>query len=70
MATDRAQKQWVDLGTHTEVCMTQPETCGAAGGAIGFWIKVDHCFNVGGIISTRKYNGSGSLVYCREDIIR
>ena len=29
--TDRLQNQWMDLGIHTEACMTRPETCGPAG---------------------------------------
>ena len=64
MATDRAKKQWVDLGTHTEVCLTQPEKCGAAGGAISIWLKVIGCSEYGGIISTIKHAASGTLVYC------
>ena len=33
-ALDRTRRQWVDLGIHTEACMTDPRTCGAAGGAV------------------------------------
>ena len=35
--------KWVDLGIHTEACMTRPETCGAAGGAVSVWVKVTEC---------------------------
>ena len=34
-----AQKQWVDLGFHTEACMTRPETC-TTGGAISLWVNI------------------------------
>ena len=29
----------MDLGILTEACITRPETCGAAGGALGFWMR-------------------------------
>ena len=73
MVTDRAKNQWVDLGIHTEVCLTQPENCGAAGGAISVWLKVIDCSQYGGIISTIKYvkyaASGGTLVYCHEENI-
>ena len=34
------QDQWIDLGIQTGACMTQPDNCGATGGAISLWIKV------------------------------
>ena len=37
LALDHTQRQWVDLGIHTEACMTRPDTCGSAGGAISLW---------------------------------
>ena len=40
---DHTKSQWVDLGLHTDVCMTRPETCGAAGGAISLWVNVTYC---------------------------
>ena len=41
ISTDRSQNQWIDLGIQTEACMALPDTCGAAGGAISMWLKVD-----------------------------
>ena len=37
---DHTKKQWVDLGIHTEACMTRPETCGAVAGAISLLVKL------------------------------
>ena len=46
--------------------MTQPETCGAAGGTISLWVKISNCRNYDGIISTRGYNEYGQVIYCLE----
>ena len=54
---NHTKNQWVDLGIHTEACMTQPETCGAAGGVISVWVNAIECPEVCGIISSW---GSGS----------
>ena len=59
------KRQWVDLGAHTDACMVRPETCGAAGGAISFWIKFIDCPNNGGIISSRGTGRRGLLFHCR-----
>ena len=40
LRTDSTRRQWVDLGIHTDVCMTRPETCGTDGGAISMWLKI------------------------------
>ena len=48
VSTNSSQRQWVDLGIHTEACMTRPETCGAAGGAISVWLKINDCGDGGG----------------------
>ena len=62
------KSQWVDLGIHTEACMTRPETCGAAGGAFSMWVKVIDCPSpVRGIISSRV--SSGSVFYCVNEVI-
>ena len=50
-----ANNQLVDLGTDTDACMTRPETCGAAGGAISLWINANDCDgSICGIITSRK----------------
>ena len=55
----------IDLGIHTEACMTRPETCGAAGGAISVWVNVIECVaDRGGIVSSRSSSSSGSVIYC------
>ena len=50
--------------------MTQPETCGAAGGAISFWLRLIDCASsgAGGIITTQGDGGkAGLLVWCRSE---
>ena len=67
---DQTRSQWVDLGdSGQKACMTRPETCGAAGGAISLWVNVIECPGNGGIVSS--YAGdTSSLVFCRYDEIR
>ena len=46
------QSQWVDLGIHTEACITQPETC-TAGGTISMWVNIEEdATSVFGIVSS------------------
>ena len=54
MSTNRSLKQWIDLGIHTEACMTRPEICGVAGGAFSVWINIIDCQNntTEGLITT------------------
>ena len=66
VATERTKKQWIDLGVHTEACMTRPETCGAAGGAMSLWVRLNDCPDWSGIISTFE-TGTGLIVYCRHE---
>ena len=65
VSTDRTQKQWVDLGIHTEACMTRPDTCGATGGALSMWMKLVDCPDWSGVISSHE-SGTGWTVYCRN----
>ena len=67
MSTDKIKRQWVDLGIKAEACMTQPETCGAVGGAISVWLTVIDCSHDGGIIATEQEKGRmGASVYCGQ----
>ena len=54
--TNASEFQWINLGIHTEACMTRPETCGAAGGAISLWFRVIDCsissIDSGAVVST------------------
>ena len=62
---NHTRSQSIDLGIHTEACMTRPETCGAAGGAISVWVNVIECVSDrGGIVSSRSSSSSGSIIYC------
>ena len=67
MSTNGSLNQWIDLGIHTETCVTKPETCGAAGGAISVWMNIVDCpqFPVSGVISTRPSSATtGSTIDC------
>ena len=72
LTLDKTKSQWVDLGIHTEACMTRPETCCAAGGAISVWLKVNGCPGGSeGFISSRAISGtSGFVIYCYSYNIR
>ena len=67
---NHTNSQWVDLGIHTEACMTRPETCGAAGGAISLWLNVIDCSPGDGIISSYDYLRTGLIVFCYSENIR
>ena len=66
LTLDRINNQWVDLGIHTEVCMTDPITC-AAGGAISLWVNI---IDYGGIITSRAHKSSGSVIFCYSNTSR
>ena len=40
--------------------MTDPETCGDAGGAISIWLRLHSSGNDGGFLTTRNKDGTGS----------
>lgn len=69
MGTNHTQQQWIDLGTHTESCMTRPDTCGA-GGAMSMWYRVIECPQDTAIISTRTTNTSQGLVILCQSTTR
>ena len=46
--------------------MTRPETCGAAGGALSLWFKINDCGSGGGVVSTFAKLG-GFLISCYEN---
>ena len=69
--TNREKRQWIDLSAQTKACMTQPEICGAAGGAISMSMKVHECPNNAGIMTTRENADSTRFsIYCKNDKIR
>ena len=69
LTLDHTKKQYVYLGFHTEICMTRPETCGPAGGAISVWINLIES-TCGGIISSLVQGSSGSVIDCRDGSFR
>ena len=69
VSLDRTKNQWIDLGIHTEACMTRPETCGEAGGAISVWMRVidsptDNLYSYGIISTQQTSTKAGSGIYC------
>ena len=72
VGVDRNLSQWIDLDIHTEACMTQPDTCDKAGGAVSFWIKVVNCPSRScGIITTLQGGRfHGFLIRIFEGTIR
>ena len=67
VSTNQSLLQWIELGVHTEACMTRPETCGAAGGAISLWVKLieNNCI---GILTSRMHQPetTGVNMFCRN----
>ena len=68
VSTDRTRRQWVDLGIHTEACMTRPETCGA-GGPISLWLRIVDCENGGILATTQNSSSTGLLMICKNNEI-
>ena len=56
----------IDLGIHTEACMTRAETCGVAGGAISVWMNVIDCSATGGLLSSMGNGASGTMILCTD----
>ena len=69
LTLNHTRRQWIDLGIHPEVCMTQLDTCGAAGGAISLWLRVLDCSDWAGVLSSRD-SGTGFQIYCRPPVMR
>ena len=67
VSTNISLNQWIDLGIHTEACMTRPETCGAAGGAFSVWLRLVDCPHGAGIITTiDDLNKTGFRLWCKD----
>ena len=60
---DHTKSQWVDLGVHTEACMTRMVCC-AAGGAISLWVKMIDCPYNAGIVSSLAAFRTGLIFSC------
>ena len=56
--------QWVYLGYQINVCMSRPDNCAAAGGAVSFWMKVTDCSGYHGIVSSQHSTGAGFVIFC------
>ena len=68
---NHTRKQWVDLGIHTEACITRPETCGEAGAAVAFWMRINrHDINLGSIISSWSIYSAAMIIGVMSNKIR
>ena len=67
MSTNHLLNQWLDLGIHTEACMTRPDTC-LEGGAISVWMNISGCpetHHFQGLITTHvDTNSTGIAIVC------
>ena len=63
MRLDKEKNEWLDLGIHTEACLTQLDTCGSTGGALSMWIKLGSSTYTG-IITTKQNDGASG--FCLE----
>ena len=64
--TDFSFHQWASLGgLSAHACLSIPQSCGAAGGAISFWFNILDCPNSFlkscGLISSADKDGEGIL---------
>ena len=57
-------KHWIDLGIHTEAYITQPDTVGAAGTAMSFWMYIIQCNYWGGGLITSRHASTGFQMLC------
>ena len=65
VSTNRSRFQHIDLGIHTEACMTVPGTCGTSGGAISLWYRMTECSSLGAIVKTFQGSHSGGTsIHC------
>ena len=67
---NRPRRQWVDLGILEEACIIRPETCGAAGGAVAFWMRTNHDEGTQhGIISSQsRSDGAAYFLIFRKTV--
>ena len=73
VCTNRLRMQWIDLGIHTKACMTNPNTCGAAGGAVSLWRRVIDCLSgaaLPGVITTITGGSTGFTILCTPTTVR
>ena len=64
--TEKGNRQWASLGDLTDSSCMATGSCGAAGGAISCWVKVNYCPGDGGIVSSFDSSGSFSALSCRD----
>ena len=69
LSLDGTRSQWLDFGYHTNACFSQPDICGAAGGAVSFWINVNDCSDWQGIISSQPEGRAGLVIFCHRSIL-
>ena len=70
IVTNSSQKQWVDLGSMSDACITLPDTCGPEGAAVAVWVKIYECANSNGFLSSLKSGKTGFMFFCFTASIR
>ena len=76
MSLNGTLRQWIDLGFHPEVCLSNKYGCGDEGAAISFWLKIPDCDKKHSvIISTLQVcrgfgvTNNGFALYCSRRLI-
>ena len=66
MSLNGAHRQWIDLGFHPEVCLSNKYGCGDEGASISFWLKIPDCSKSTILINNLQDGlaGSGFALYC------
>ena len=65
MSLNGAHKQWIDLGFHPEVCLSNIYGCGDEGASISLWLKIPDCSNTMFINNLQGgLDSSGFALYC------
>ena len=49
---DRTQRQWADLGSVAQACITSPDLCTDDGASVSFWVKFGDAHDRSTLVST------------------
>ena len=66
MSLNGAHRQWIDLGFHPEVCLSNKYGCGDEGTAISLWLKTPDCDKTVIFMNTLQdgLTGTGFALHC------
>ena len=71
MSLNAAHRQWIDLGFHLEVCLSNKYGRGDEGDAMSFWLKIPDCKSAGIMTTLQGFTGSqasGFSLYCSRGL--